>query len=74
MIEQAQGRVLVYMFSLHSLVIGQSMFPGSIVVDDYINIMKTTLISILIYIKLLNSMNTQKRRNKEKLSIKKASL
>ena len=41
------------------------------VVGDYINTMKTTSISILIYIKLLNSINTPKHGNEEKLSIKK---
>ena len=48
------------------------------VVGDYTNRMNTTSISILIliYIKLLNSIdsNTHKHRSQEKLSIKKASL
>ena len=37
------------------------------VVGDNISIMKTTLRVILIYIKLLNSMDTQKYGNKKKL-------
>jgi len=48
------------------------------VVGDYTNRMNTTSISILIliYIKLLNSIdsNTHKHRSQDKLSIKKASL
>ena len=43
-------------------------------VGDYINTIKTNLISIMIYIKLLNSMDTQKHRSQEKLSIKNGSL
>ena len=42
------------------------------VVGDYFNTLKTT--SILIYIKLLNSMDKQKHGKKEKLSIKKVLL
>ena len=51
-------------------------FPEKVFPEDTVNIMKTTwiLISILNYIKLLNSMDTQKHGNKEKLSVKKASL
>ena len=40
------------------------------VVDDYINTIETTLIYILIYIQLLNSMDIYKHRSQEKLSIK----
>jgi len=42
------------------------------VVGDNTNIMKTTFDLNLIRIKLLNSMDTQKHGNKEKLLIKKA--
>ena len=45
------------------------------VAGDYINIIKTTFdCNMLVYIKPLNSMDTQKHGKKEKLSIKKASL
>ena len=43
-------------------------------VGDYIDIRKTTLDFNSNYNKLLNSMDTQKHGNKEKLLIKKASI
>ena len=48
-----------------------SVEGNSTVVGDYINTMKTT---ILIKIKLLNSMDTQKHISQENLLIKKAFL
>ena len=44
------------------------------VVGESINIMKTTFDLNFDFIKLLNSMDTQKNENKENLSIKKASI